>query len=152
MNIDTFTSILVFSNTVILLGIVTYLFIMHKYLNKNDIVEYVAQIFKISEANLKQDLNIFLQEVTKEYQNHQNEIIQLLKEQQEEVEKLKKVITNEAKAFKQYCEDRITFQEKFIKNMEIKLQDATNKISQLTNQLQKCKNKLEKAKNDSKTT
>jgi len=52
-------------NFLILLGIVGYLIVINKYLNKNDIVNYVSQIFKISKANIKQDLYLFLEEVKK---------------------------------------------------------------------------------------
>ena len=133
------SDILIAINTTILIGIVSYLYIVNKYLDKNDIVNYVAKIFKISEDNLKQDLDLFLEEVKKEYTYHQEEILKLLQEQQEEVEQLKKIIMNETTVFKKYCQNRITFQENFIKEFETKLQNATNKISQLENQLKKGK-------------
>jgi septal ring factor EnvC (AmiA/AmiB activator) len=139
-------------NFLILLGIVGYLWVINKHLNKNDILEYVAQIFKISEANLKQDLYLFLKEVKEEYENHQNEILKLLQEQQEEVEKLKKTIVNEAQAFKQYCQDRINTQEKIINQTENRLQEAQKQIAKLENMLSKCRKKLNKAKNGNETS
>ena len=139
-------------NTLLLLGIIGYLIVINKYLNKNDIVDYVAQIFKTNKSNLKRDLDLFLKEVKKEYTHHQEELLTLLQEQQKEVEQLKKIILNETEVFKKYCQNRITFQENFIKEFETKLQNATNKISQLENQLKKCRNKLKKVKNGTKTS
>ena len=142
------TAILTGFILLILVGIVIYLYIMHKYLDKNDIVDYIAQIFKISEANLKQDLYLFLEEVKEEYYNHQKEIIQLLKQQQEETEKLKKVIINEATIFKEYCQERINTQEQIVKQIENRLQESQKHIAKLENMLSKCRKKVERLKNE----
>ena len=146
------TAILTGFILLILIGIVIYLYIMHKYLDKNDIVEYIAQIFKISEANLKQDLHIFLGEVKKEYSNHQEEIIELLKQQKEETEKLKKAIINEATVFSKYCQERINTQEKIVKQIEDRLQESQKQIAKLENMLEKCRKKVKRLKNDNETT
>ena len=82
------TDIISVLNFLILLGIVGYLIVINKYLDKNDIVDYVSKIFKISEKNLKKDLHIFLEEVKNKYTINQNEILNILNQQQEEVEKL----------------------------------------------------------------
>lgn len=145
------SDILLAINTIILFGIVAYIYAINKYLNKNDIVSYVAKIFEISEANLKQDLYLFLEEVKKEYSNHQNEILQLLKQQQKEVEKLKKVIINEGLAFKEYCQDRIKAQEKINQLIEKRISDSQKHIAMLEKKLDQYKRKVEKLKNETKT-
>jgi len=139
-------------NTILLLGIIGYLTVINKYLNKNNIVDYVSQIFKISGANLKQDLYLFLEEVKKEYSNHQNEILKLLQEQQKEVEKLKKVIINEGSAFKQYCQDRIKTQEEINQLIEKRISDSQKHIAMLENKLDQYKRKIERLKNGNETT
>jgi len=141
------SDILLAINTIILFGIVAYIYAINKYLNKNDIVSYVAKIFEISEANLKQDLYLFLEEVKKEYSNHQNEILQLLKQQQKEVEKLKKVIINEGLAFKEYCQDRIKAQEKINQLIEKRISDSQKHIAMLEKKLDQYK----RLKNETKT-
>jgi len=142
--------IIVGLNFLILLGIVGYLIGINKYLNKNDIVDYISQIFKISKANLKQDLYLFLEEVKKEYSNHQNEILKLLQEQQEEVEKLKKVIINEGSAFKQYCQDRIKTQEEINQLIEKRISDSQKFIAMLENKLDTLRRKVGRLKNETK--
>lgn len=142
--------IIVGLNFLILLGIVGYLIGINKYLNKNDIVDYISQIFKISKANLKQDLYLFLEEVKKEYSNHQNEILKLLQEQQEEVEKLKKVIINEGSAFKQYCQDRIKTQEEINQLIEKRISDSQKYIAMLENKLDTLRRKVGRLKNETK--
>jgi len=72
MSIATIWSIV---NTIFLSGIIIYIFLLHKYLNKNDIVDYVSQIFRVNRKNLEKDLEVFLQEVKKEYKTNQDEII-----------------------------------------------------------------------------
>jgi septal ring factor EnvC (AmiA/AmiB activator) len=148
----TFTDIISGLNFLILLGIVGYLLAINKYLNKNDIVDYVAQIFKMSEANLKQDLYLFLEEIKEEYKNHQNEILKLLQAQQKEVERLKKIIMNETQIFKQYCQERVNTQEKIIKQTENRLQEAQRYIAKIENMLSKCRKKVERLKNEAKAT
>ena len=139
-------------NTILLLGIIGYLIVINKYLNKNDIVNYVSQIFKISEANLKQDLYLFLEEVKKEYTNHQHEILKLLQEEQKEVEKLKKAIINEASAFKQYCQDRIKAQEEINQLIEKRISDSQKYIAMLENKLDTLRRKIGRLKNETKTS
>jgi Mg2+ and Co2+ transporter CorA len=145
-----FNDILLIINTGLLFSIVGYIYVINKYLNKNDIVEYVSQIFKSSEANLKQDLYSFLEEVKKEYSNHQNEILKLLQEQREEAEKLKKVIINEGLVFKQYCQERIEAQEKINNLIEKRISDSQKHIAMLENKLDQYKRKIERLKNDKK--
>ena len=139
-------------NTVLLLGIIGYLIVINKYLNKNDIVDYVSQIFKIREVNLKQDLYLFLEEVKKEYTNHQTEILKLLYEEQKEVEKLKKAIINEASAFKQYCQDRIKAQEEINQLIEKRISDSQKYIAMLENKLDTLRRKIGRLKNETKTS
>jgi len=139
-------------NFLILLGIVGYLIVINKYLNKNDIVNYVSQIFKISKANIKQDLYLFLEEVKKEYTNHQNEILKLLQEEQKEVERLKKTIINEASAFKQYCQDRIKAQEEINQLIEKRISDSQKHIAMLENKLDTLRRKIGRLKNETKTS
>jgi len=129
-------------NFLILLGIVGHLIVINKYLDKNDIVNYVSQIFKISEANLKQNLHMFLNEVKKEYTKHQEEILQILQKQQKEVEKLNEVISKEAQVFQKYCQERLKTEEQLIKQTENRLQEAQKYIAKLENLLSKCKKKL----------
>jgi Mg2+ and Co2+ transporter CorA len=145
-----FNDILLIINTGLLFSIVGYIYVINKYLNKNDIVEYVSQIFKSSETNLKQDLYLFLEEVKKEYSNHQNEILKLLQEQQKEVEILKKVIINEGSAFKQYCQDRIKTQKEINQLIEKRISDSQKHIAMLENKLDQYKRKIERLKNDKK--
>ena len=139
-------------NTILLFGIISYIFLLHKYINKNDIVNYVSQIFQINRKNLEKDLEIFLEEVKHKYKIHQNEIIELLKEQEKETEILKKTIEEETKIFKKYCEERVEFQEEIVNHIIKKLNNATKKISQLKGQLVKCKRKIERLENDTKTS
>lgn len=146
------TDIISVLNFLILLGIVGYLIVINKYLDKNDIVDYVSKIFKISEKNLKKDLHIFLEEVKNKYTINQNEILNILNQQQEEVEKLKQAIVNEALAFKKYCQDRVKTQEEIIKQTENRLQEAQKHIAKLENMLLKCRKKLKKANYDNETT
>ena len=148
----TFADIISGLNFLILLGITSYIWAMNKYLDKNDILKYIAKIFKISEKNLKQDLYIFLQEVKDEYTNHQKDILNLLQEQQKEVEKLKKIIINEAQAFKQYCQDRVNTQEEIIKQTENRLQEAQKHIVKIENMLSKCRKKVKRLKNENETS
>jgi hypothetical protein len=137
-------------NFLILLGIVGYLISINKYLNKNDIVNYVVQLFKSSKADLKQELFNFLTDVKEEYTSHQNEILKLLQEQREEAEKLKKVIINEGLVFKQYCQERIEAQEKINNLIEKRISDSQKYISFLEKRLDQCKRKIERLKNDKK--
>jgi len=139
-------------NTILLLGIIGYLIVINKYLNKNDIVNYVSQIFKVSRANIEKDLEDFLEEVKKEYSNHQNEILKLLQEQQKEAEKLKKVIINEALAFKQYCQDRIKAQEEINQLIEKRISDSQKHIAMLENKLDTLRRKIGRLKNETKTS
>jgi len=145
------TDIISVLNFLILLGIVGYLIVINKYLDKNDIVDYVSKIFKISEKNLKKDLHIFLEEVKNKYTINQNEILNILNQQQEEVEKLKQAIVNEAFAFKKYCQDRVKTQEEIIKQTENRLQEAQKHMAKLENMLLKCRKKLKKANYDNET-
>ena len=149
MNIATLWSII---NTILLLGIIGYIFLIHKYLNKHDIIDYVSQIFKVSRENLRKDLHLFLEEVKKEYSNHQKEILKLLEEQQEEAEKLKKAIINEGRVFKQYCQERIKSQEEINQLIEKRISDSQKHIAMLEKKLDKCKRKIERLKNESKTS
>ena len=149
MNIATLWSII---NTILLLGIIGYIFLIHKYLNKYDIIDYVSQIFKVSRKNLRKDLHLFLEEVKKEYSNHQKEILKLLEEQQEEAEKLKKAIINEGRVFKQYCQERIKSQEEINQLIEKRISDSQKHIAMLEKKLDKCKRKIERLKNESKTS
>ena len=149
MSIANILSIL---NFLILLGIVSYLIVINKYLDKNDIVNYVSQIFKISEANLKQDLHIFLKEVKEEYTKHQEGILQALQKQQKEVEKLNEIISKEAKVFQKYCQERLKTEEQLIKQTENKLQEAQNYIAKLENLLSKCRKKIKRIKIENKIT
>ena len=139
-------------NTILLLGIIGYLIVINKYLNKNDIVNYVSQIFKVSRANIEKDLEDFLEEVKKEYSNHQNEILKLLQEQQKEAEKLKKVIINEGLAFKQYCQDRIKAQEEINQLIEKRISDSQKHIAMLENKLDTLRRKIGRLKNETKTS
>jgi len=139
-------------NTILLLGIIGYLIVINKYLNKNDIVNYVSQIFKVSRANIEKDLEDFLEEVKKEYSNHQNEILKLLQEQQKEAEKLKKVIINEGLAFKQYCQDRIKAQEEINQLIEKRISDSQKYIATLENKLDTLRRKIGRLKNETKTS
>ena len=148
----TFTDIISGLNFLILLGITGYIWAMNKYLDKNDIVNYVAQIFKISKAEFKQELHIFLEEVKKEYKNNQDEILKLLQEQQKEVKMLKKVIISEAQTFKQYCQDRVNIQEEIIKQTENRLQEAQKHIAKIENMLSKCRKKVKRLKNENETS
>ena len=139
-------------NFLVLLGIVGYLIAINKYLDKNDIVNYVSQIFQISKSNIKQDLYLFLEEVKKEYTNHQNEILKLLQEEQKEVERLKKTIINEASAFKQYCQDRIKAQEEINQLIEKRISDSQKHIAMLENKLDTLRRKIGRLKNETKTS
>ena len=138
-------------DTIILFGIVAYIYVINKSLNKNDIVDYVSQIFKVSRANVEKDLEDFLEEVKKEYSNHQNEILKLLQEQQKEAEKLKKVIINEGLAFKQYCQDRIKVQEEINQLIEKRISDSQKYIAMLENKLDTLRRKIGRLKNETKT-
>jgi len=120
------SDIFIMIDTIILFGIVAYIYVINKSLNKNNIVDYVSKIFKVSRANIEKDLEDFLEEVKKEYSNQQNEILKLLQEQQKEAEKLKKAIINEALAFKQYCQDRIKAQEEINQLIEKEFQILKN--------------------------
>jgi len=139
-------------DTIILFGIVAYIYVINKSLNKNDIVDYVSQIFKVSRANVEKDLEDFLEEVKKEYSNHQNEILKLLQEQQKEAEKLKKVIINEGLAFKQYCQDRIKVQEEINQLIEKRISDSQKYIATLENKLDTLRRKIGRLKNETKTS
>ena len=149
MNIATLWSII---NTILLLGIIGYIFLIHKYLNKHDIIDYVSQIFKVSRENLRKDLHLFLEEVKKEYSNHQKEILKLLEEQQEEAEKLKKAIINEGRVFKQYCQERIKSQEEINQLIEKRISDSQKHIAMLEKKLDQFKQKIERLKNENKNS
>lgn len=146
------SNILLAINTIILFGIVAYIYAINKYLNKNDIIDYVSQIFKISRTNLQEELNSFLEEVKKEYSNHQNEILKLLQEQQEEAEKLKKAIINEGRVFKQYCQERIKSQEEINQLIEKRISDSQKHIAMLEKKLDHFKQKIERLKNENKNS
>jgi len=139
-------------NFLILLGIIGYLMVINKYLNKNDIVNYVSQIFKISEANLKQDLNMFLNVVKEEYTKYQEEILQTLQKQQKEVEKLNEIILKEAKVFQKYCQERLKAEEQLIKQTENRLKEMQKYIAKLERTLSKCRKKVKRMKIENEIT
>lgn len=126
-------------NTILLTGIIIFLYF---FLNSHNIKNYIKQTFKESKDNLHQDLINSFNFIKEDYQSHQNKITKVLKEQQTEIEKLKKIIEAETLAFKKYCQDRINIQEKIVNETEKKLQNLQKELYKTQNMLSKCKKKL----------
>jgi len=78
--------------------------------------------------------------------------LELLQEQKEEAEKLKKVIINEGSAFKQYCQDRIKAQEKINKLIEKRLSDSQKYSATLEKKLDHLRRKIGRLKNGNEIT
>ena len=149
MNVN---NILLALDTIILIGIIFYIYSISSYVSKNFILEHISQIFKHNEANLKQEFYLFLEDVKEEYSKHQNEILKLLKEQETETERLKKVIKEEKLAFKKYFQDRIETQEKINKQIENRISNSQKHIAMLEKKLSQSKRKIERLKNENVRT